>query len=83
MAASPAPSYIPPAPSEAAPPEPREPAAPREYHAEAREPAHEATHFEPTPKGDGERSNKPYVVWSSAPPDGGGGSGGGGRGSEE
>jgi len=46
--------------------------APREFHAEPREPsaAHEAAplaHFEPTPKPDAGTAGKPYVVWSSAP----------------
>jgi hypothetical protein len=43
----------------------------REFHAEPGEPAarHEPAtiaHFEPTPKPD---TNKPYVVWTSAPPE--------------
>ena len=51
--------------------EPREPAAPREFHTGPREsgPPHEATpiaHFEPAPKPEAGQ-NKPYVVWSSAP----------------
>ncbi|MBV8144884.1 MAG: Rne/Rng family ribonuclease, partial [Gammaproteobacteria bacterium] len=65
------------------PPEP-----PREYHAEPREPrepgpAHESlpiAHFEPSPKTEpASTSNKPYVVWSSAPPQ----KESGGRGPEE
>jgi hypothetical protein len=45
----------------------------RQYHADPAEPAapHEPTpiaHFEPQPKPEGgSGSNKPYVVWSSAP----------------
>jgi ribonuclease E len=60
------------APSFGHQPEPRE-APPREFHSEPREPApqHEPApiaHFEPAPKPDtAERSNKPYVVWSSTP----------------
>jgi ribonuclease E len=65
----------------------REPAPPREYHAEPREvsPQREAAplaHFEPTPRpesGGGADSSQPYVVWSSAPAE----KPAGGRGPEE
>jgi ribonuclease E len=55
--------------------EPREPPAVREFHAEPVEPParHDPVtiaHFEPTPKPD---TNKPYVVWTSAPPEKSGG----------
>ena len=64
----------------------RDSAPPRQYHAEPpREPAasHDPAplaHFEPAPRPEGPASDKPYVVWSSAPA---ADKGAGGRGTEE